>query len=140
MKFIKCRSVTTPHYSTPGSNGLDFYVPDDFAEFCLNPNQVVKIPSGIKVQLPNEYALLATNRSSVGSKGVVVGATLVDSDYRGEIHISLVNSGNEPFIIHPGAKIVQFCYIHIPQVELEEVDEFDDITERGGGGFGSTGV
>ncbi len=102
------------------------------------------IPSGIKADVPQGHALIAFNKSGVAvKKNLYVGASVVDEDYQGEIHINLTNVGREEVEINPGEKIIQFIllpvfYDTIEEVELENL--YAGATTRGEGGFGSTGV
>lgn len=143
MKITLCRDVKRPERGTEESAGLDFFVPEDFPITHLCSGDSVKIPSGIKMALPKGYVGIFMNKSSHGSKGLFSGACVVDSDYRGEVHLDLHYVGNEYFTIKPGMKIVQML---VQRVELERVEvltekAFEAIsnTERGSGGFGSTG-
>ena len=102
------------------------------------------IPSGIKVNVPEGYALIAFNKSGVATKkGLQVGACVVDCGYQGEIHIHLVNVGQEFAQLNPGDKVVQFVLIKLGDPVIQQVSE-DDLYEkesnRGEGGFGSTGT
>ena len=146
MKISKIRNVKTPTRGTTGSAGIDFYVPDDYpSSLCtIEPGDRYFIPSGVKANVPEGFALIAMNKSGVSmKKGLMVGACVVDSDYQGEIHLHLINASNKPVTIEPGDKLTQFLLVpvdHCP-VELVDVDElFDEETTRGSGGFGSTGV
>lgn len=146
MKISKTRDVKTPTRGTPGSAGIDFFVPDDYPnELCeIRPLERFFIPSGIKANVPDGYALIAMNKSGVAlKKGLVVGACVVDSDYQGEIHLHLINTSDKPVRIQPGEKLTQFLLIPVDHCFVEVVNEedlFDDETTRGSGGFGSTGV
>ena len=146
MKIAKIRNVKTPTRGTTGSAGIDFYVPDDYpTSLCtILPGGRYFIPSGIKANVPEGFALIAMNKSGVSmKKGLMVGACVVDSDYQGEIHLHLINTSNNPVTIEPGDKLTQFLLIPVNHcvVDLVDVDElFDEETTRGSGGFGSTGV
>lgn len=139
MKFQKTKKVKTPQYGSPGSAGLDFYVPEGF-NFMLEPGGQAKIPSGIKVELDQDWHLIAFNKSGRAMEGLDVGATVVDSDYRGEIHLHVFNRGWHPFFIEENTKLVQFLLMYVPQTELIEVEDIANDTDRGEGGFGSTGI
>lgn len=157
MKFSKVRDVKSPTRGTSKSAGIDFFVPNFKQSIWLNPHTDVLIPSGIKASIPENHMLMAAEKSGVvtsaeaarkaGRKAkqgafntvVVLGAKIVDEDYQGEIHIHLVNIGNEAVEIKPNTKIAQFILIPVNYDDLEEVDEselFTDKTERGDGGFG----
>ena len=146
MKISKIRNVKTPTRGTIGSAGIDFYVPNDYPNSLrrVAPGERYFIPSGIKANVPEGYALIAMNKSGVAlKKGLMVGACVVDSDYQGEIHLHLVNTGTNDVTIEPGEKLTQFLLIPVDHCPVEVVDEsdlFDDETTRGSGGFGSTGV
>ena len=145
MKLAKIRDVKTPTRGTIGSAGIDFFVPNDYPpDLCyVNPGQRFFIPSGIKANVPEGYALIAMNKSGVAlKKGLMVGACVVDSDYQGEIHLHLVNTSDTPTTIEPGDKLVQFLLIpvkHCPVSVVDVDDLYEDVTTRGSGGFGSTG-
>ena len=146
MKIAKIRNVKTPRRGTDGSAGIDFFVPDDYPhELCeIKPLERFFIPSGIKANVPDGYALIAMNKSGVAlKKGLVVGACVVDSDYQGEIHLHLINTSDKPVRIQPGDKLTQFLLIPVDHCLVEVVNEgdlFEEETNRGSGGFGSTGV
>ena len=146
MKIAKIRNVKTPRRGTEGSAGIDFFVPDDYPNSLrrVEPGERFFIPSGIKANVPAGYALIAMNKSGVAlKKGLMVGACVVDSDYQGEIHLHLVNTSNKAVTIEPGEKLTQFLLIPVDHSLVEVVDPndlFEDETERGAGGFGSTGV
>ena len=148
MKLAKIRDVKTPVRGTAGSAGIDFYIPDDYpqsSELCtVRPGERFFIPSGIKANVPEGYALIAMNKSGVAlKKGLLVGACVVDSDYQGEIHLHLVNVGTRDVTIEPGEKLVQFLLVPVNHCEVSVVSEeslFSMTTDRGAGGFGSTGV
>jgi dUTP pyrophosphatase len=143
IKISKVREVKTPTRGTPGSAGLDFYIPEGFTA-KVSPGSDVCIPSGVRVNVPVGHALIAHNKSGVAlNKKLTVGACVVDEDYQGEIHLHLVNVGSTPVNLEPGEKVVQFLLVPVqyPRVEVVPDKElFYSITERGAGGFGSTGV
>lgn len=143
MQFIKTRDVKTPSRGTPESAGLDFYVPTDFEPILLTQGKSVNIPSGIKMILPKGKIGLFLNKSGIGKGGLLVGAQVIDSDYRGEVHLNIHNVGTYCVMIKPGMKLVQMIITNIdldsPQEVTEEWFEFHSDTIRGEGGFGSTG-
>ena len=142
MKLQKLRNVKTPNRGTASSAGIDFYVPEDFETRVLKPGESVLIPSGIKMQLPRGYALIAFNKSGVAVKqGLSVGACVVDEDYEGEIHLHMINTSEKDQVIATGQKLVQFVLVPVAYFDIEEVEELQPRnTERGAGGFGSTGL
>ena len=144
MKIAKVRSVKTPTRGTSLSAGLDFYTPDDMEEIVLNPGESINIPSGIHAKIPHGYALIAFNKSGIATKKkFLVGACVVDEDYQGEIHLHVINSGKDTQTIIPGQKLVQMILVPVSYDTCEEcsLDSlYTEKTERGTGGFGSTGL
>lgn len=142
MKIAKIRNVKTPTRGTKLSAGIDFFIPDDFPETTLMPHDQIKIGSGIKVSVPKGYALIGYNKGGVAVQGLVLGACLVDEDFQGEIQIHLFNITNNLVVLKPKQKIVQFVLAPVFYDEIEVTSEenlYKEITERGEGGFGSTG-
>jgi dUTP pyrophosphatase len=142
MLIKKVKDVKTPARGTSKSAGLDFFVPNDFEKSKVWPGKSILIPSGIKAQVPEGYALIAFNKSGVATKeGLVVGACVVDEDYEGEIHLHMINVGDKVVDIDPGQKLTQFILIQVNYSDVQAVQEFPDRqSERGSGGFGSTGI
>ena len=144
LKFIRVKNVKQPQRGTPESAGIDFFVPDEFETLGLLPGESCFIPSGIKVNEPAGHALVAFNKSGVAvKKNLHVGACVVDEDYQGEVHLNLTNTGNQLQIIERGDKIVQFILLPVNYanpVEVEPKDLYDETSQRGEGGFGSTGT
>lgn len=141
MKVQRTRNVELPTRGTPGSAGIDFYVPYDmFEAIYLSPGDSVLIPSGIKVEIPKGYALIAFNKSGIAvNKHLYIGACVIDEDYQGEVHIHLTNVGHNSVSIYPGEKIAQFILLPIGYTNIEEVTNLHETpTERGTGAFGST--
>ena len=145
FKFVKVREVASPERGTAQSAGIDFFIPNDtFGAYALSPGQSLKIPSGIKLVIPEGYCLQFVNKSGWGSKGLFVGACLVDSDYRGEVHLDIHNFSQNPISLKAGMKIVQGILLPVPngnpiEIDSEEFSVYEN-TERGSGGFGSTGL
>lgn len=143
LKIKRVRDVKMPTRGTQTSAGIDFYVPNDKAlDMCIAPSQGVLIPSGIKVDIPAGYALIAFNKSGIATKrGFQVGACVVDEDYQGEVHIHLTNISGRDQLIESGEKIVQFLLLPVEYCAIEEVESIhEQETIRGAGGFGSTGL
>jgi len=142
MKVQKIRQVKTPNRGTDQSAGIDFFVPEDYSTTALQPGESVLIPSGIKAQVPAGYALIAFNKSGVATKqGLSVGACCVDEDYEGEIHLHMINTSSTIQTISTGQKLVQFILLPVSYAEVQEVTELKPRnTQRGAGGFGSTGL
>jgi dUTP pyrophosphatase len=144
MEFTKVRDVKSPTRGTNESAGIDFYVPNDYNEFTIKPGESVLIPSGIKIKLFYGQVGLFLNKSGVGVKGVLVGAQVVDSDYRGEVHLNVHNVSNKELTFKPGQKLVQMLIMDVKlpipfELTNESYSLYED-TERGSGGFGSTGA
>jgi dUTP pyrophosphatase len=142
MKITKIRNVKTPARGTGKSAGIDFFIPEDFKYTILSPGEDVLIPSGIKANVPAGYMLMAGNKSGVATKNKLIkGAEIVDEDYTGEIHIHVINVGKINTILEPGKKLIQFILVPVSYEDVEVVDQLDEKeTERGAGGFGSTGT
>ena len=130
-----------PAYATPGSAGLDLRACID-APLTLAPGSTHLIPTGLAIHLadPN-YAAVILPRSGMGHKhGIVLGTLvgLIDSDYQGQLMISTWNRGSTEFVLNPMERLAQLVIVPVLQVGFNVVDEFDS-SERGAGGFGSTG-
>ncbi len=130
-----------PNYATPGSAGLDLRACLDEA-LSLNPGETKLIPTGMAMHLADPgYAAMILPRSGLGHKhGVVLGnlVGLIDSDYQGQLMVSLWNRGHEPFTVQPFERIAQMVIVPVVQAAFNLVDDFD-ASHRGEGGFGSTG-
>jgi dUTP pyrophosphatase len=111
------------------------------AALTLAPGDIRLIPCGFSMAIPHGYEAQMRPRSGLASKH---GVTLInapgtiDSDYRGEVHVPLINHGRAPFVVERGMRIAQMLIVPVPMVEIVEVDELDE-TARGEGGFGHTG-
>jgi dUTP pyrophosphatase len=131
-----------PAYGTPGAAGLDLRACIE-ATAIIQPGQTLLAPSGIAIHLDDPgYAAIVIPRSGLGAKhGIVLGnlVGLIDSDYQGQIFVSLWNRGQTPFTLEPMERIAQLVVVPVQQVQLNIVDEFV-ASERGEGGFGSTGT
>ena len=144
MKISKIRDVKTPTRGTSKSAGIDFFVPNDYPGLILAPSDSVLIPTGIKADIPTGYMLTAFKKSGVATKQLLIkGAEVCDEDYQGEIHIHVINVGSVDQLITPGQKLIQFVLVPVFYDTIEEVP-FEELysveTERGVGGFGSTGT
>lgn len=130
-----------PHYATPGSAGLDLRACIE-TPITLEPGQTVLVPTGLAIHLEDPgHAALILPRSGLGHKhGIVLGnlVGLIDSDYQGQLMISTWNRGVSTFTLNPFERLAQLVVVPVVQVEFNLVDEFAD-SERGAGGFGSTG-
>lgn len=143
MNIFKSRDVKTPERGTPGSAGIDFFVPERQGA-TITPKGSANIPSGIHVKIPKGHVLIAFNKSGVAlKKDLIVGACVIDEDYQGEIHLHVMNIGRSPQFIGPGDKLVQFVLLPVVYSKVEDLGSLEalyggHITERGKGGFGST--
>lgn len=130
-----------PQYATPGSAGLDLRA-CIAAPMTLKPGETNLVPSGIAIHIEDSgYAALVLPRSGLGHKhGIVLGnlVGLIDSDYQGQIFVSVWNRGHTEFTMQPMERIAQLIIVPVAQVEFNIVDEFSE-SSRGEGGFGSTG-
>ena len=128
-----------PSYSSPGAAGMDVVAAEDCE---LAPGQRHAVATGFRVAIPDGYEIQVRPRSGLAFKhGISVPNTpgTIDSDYRGELKILLINHGSEIFVIRRGERIAQLVPAAVTRAMFDEVDELDD-THRGAGGFGSTGV
>lgn len=144
MKIVKVRNVKSPTRGTRLSAGLDFYIPEDFGTKQVWPGESINIPSGIRARVPRGCALIMFNKSGIATKyQLQVGACVIDEDYQGEIHLHVMNVGKEVVILKPGMKLVQGLVMPVFYVGMEVLESEDELfpqsTERGHGGFGSTG-
>lgn len=129
--------VQDPNRATSGSGGFDLY---STVRVDIPPGCNAKIGTGIKMAIPEGWVGIICPRSGVAAKSrVVPGARIIDSDYRGEIFIDLHNRGQDTFEVLKGERYVQIIFVPV-NTNMEYVDSLDDVTERGEGGFGSTGV
>nr|WP_315486189.1 dUTP diphosphatase [uncultured Undibacterium sp.] len=130
-----------PAYGTPGSAGLDLRACIDEA-ITIQPGETVLIPTGLAIHIGDSgYAAMILPRSGMGHKnGIVLGnlVGLIDSDYQGQLMISTWNRGQNAFTLNPMERLAQLIIVPVLQVGFNIVEEFGD-SERGEGGFGSTG-
>ncbi len=130
-----------PSYATEGSAGLDLRAMLD-EPLTLNPGETKLIKTGLAIHLADPgYAALILPRSGLGHKhGIVLGnlVGLIDSDYQGELMVSTWNRGTAPFTIEPMERIAQLVIVPVVQMQMNIVDDFE-ASDRGAGGFGSTG-
>jgi dUTP pyrophosphatase len=130
-----------PAYATPGSAGLDLRACID-TPLTLEPGSTHLIPTGLAIHIADSaYAAMILPRSGLGHKhGIVLGnlVGLIDSDYQGELMVSTWNRGNASFTLNPMERLAQLVIVPVLQVAFNVVEEFTE-SERGSGGFGSTG-
>ncbi len=129
-----------PEYKTEGSSGMDLYAAID-KEITLKPLERVLVPTGIKIEIPNEYEAQIRARSGLSVKhGITLinAVGTVDADYRGEVCVGLVNLSNEEYTIKPDDRIAQMVIAKVEKAQIEVTTELA-TSARGEGGFGSTG-
>ena len=141
VKVVNRSGQPLPAYATPLSAGVDLRAALD-APVVLAPLGRALVPTGLYMQIPAGFEGQVRPRSGLAAKkGVTVLNTpgTIDADYRGEIKVILVNLSDTPFTVEPGERIAQMVFARCEQAQFEEVEALDE-TERGAGGFGSTGV
>ncbi|WOE32989.1 MULTISPECIES: dUTP diphosphatase [unclassified Acinetobacter] len=130
-----------PTYATTGSAGLDLRACVDEA-ISIEPGQTILVKTGLAIYIQDvNFAGLILPRSGLGHKhGIVLGnlVGLIDSDYQGELMVSVWNRSQSTFVLEPGERLAQYVLVPVVQAEFEQVEEFV-ATERGAGGFGHTG-
>lgn len=144
LKIKRLREeAVMPFYATPGAAAMDLTAVCPGGSITLAPMERALIPTGIAIELPDAgHVALLFARSSLGVKrglSLPNGVGVIDSDYRGEIHVALVNLSGEPAEICTGERIAQLAVMPVTQVVPVEVQELGQ-TQRGEGGFGSTGL
>jgi dUTP pyrophosphatase len=135
------RELPLPAYATPGSAGMDLLAAID-ADVVLQPGARELVPTGLAIELPEGVEAQVRPRSGLAAKnGVTVlnAPGTIDSDYRGEIKVILVNLGQEPFRVTRGMRIAQMIVARHERAELIETETLSETT-RGAGGYGSTGL
>ncbi len=142
LKIIHSRiRQSMPSYATKGSAGLALRACIEHTQ-TIQPSETIMIPTGIAIHIDNAYyAALILPRSGLGHKhGIVLGnlVGLIDSDYQGQLLVSCWNRSKEPFILNPMERVAQLVIVPVVQADFHIVDEFTE-TDRGEGGFGSTG-
>lgn len=143
LKVLDARMAEQiPSYATPGSAGLDLRACLD-APVTLEPGQTFLVPTGLAIHINDpSLAAIILPRSGLGHKhGIVLGnlVGLIDSDYQGQLMVSCWNRGQTAFVIQPLERIAQLVLVPVVQAAFRRVDDFADASQRGEGGFGSTG-
>ena len=134
------QGVPLPTRMTAGAAGMDICAAVD-ATVVIAPGEIFLVPCGFAMAIPDGYEAQVRPRSGLASK---FGVTLInspgtiDADYRGQVHVPLINHGKQPFTVERGTRIAQMLILPVPVVQMVEVDTLDD-TARGHGGFGHTG-
>jgi dUTP pyrophosphatase len=143
VHIMKCGEISgvLPAYATTGSAGMDITAALS-EQLILEPGAIVMIPTGIAIALPQGFECQVRSRSGLAAKHGIFALNApgtIDSDYRGEIKVILANSGKASYAIQPGERIAQLVIARYETVQWELVDSLNE-TERGTGGFGSTGT
>ena len=135
------KEVPLPKYETSGSSGMDLAANIN-ANIDINPGKTAIIPTGLALSIPKGFEVQIRPRSGLAAKqkiSVLNTPGTIDADYRGEIKVILINLGQETFKVEKGLRIAQMVVCPVVQAQLKEVDDLSE-TERGKGGFGSTGT
>lgn len=141
VKIVKNNPFNLPAYETKGSAGVDLQAHLENT-IVLKPMERALVPTGLFIEIPEGYEAQVRARSGLAIKNgisLVNGIGTIDSDYRGEIKVILINLGDKEFIINNGDRIAQMVFIKHEQASFELVEVLGD-TERGAGGFGHTGI
>lgn len=129
-----------PKYHSTEAAGFDLSASID-KNIIIKPGEIVKISAGLAWEIPSGFATFIYARSGLGTKGLTLANSVgvIDSDYRGEILVALINQSSNEFTIEPGMRIAQAIIMPVVQAEIEEAEELSE-TARGTGGHGSTGL
>lgn len=141
VRIKRLKNVPMPAYATSGSAAMDLSAAID-ESLVLEPGKRILVPTGIAVAVPEGFEMQLRPRSGLAIKhGISLLNTpaTIDSDYRGEIIVIMINLGEEPFTIEPGMRICQMMVLPYPKVTWQEVDSLDE-TDRGEKRFGSSGI
>ena len=135
------KEVSLPKYETSGSSGMDLSANID-SDVNIEPGNSAIIPTGLAISIPKGFEVQIRPRSGLAAKqkiSVLNTPGTIDADYRGEIKVILINLNDKVFTVEKGLRIAQMVVCPVVQAKLEEVSELND-TDRGKGGFGSTGI
>lgn len=141
IKVVNTSGLPLPSYQTEHAAGFDLLAAVE-QDVTIMPSERAIIPTGLKIELPEGYELQIRGRSGLAAKSGIMlanGVGTIDTDYRGEIGIILLNTSKEPFTVHRGDRIAQGIVAQFEQASWIEVNELSE-TSRGAGGFGSTGT
>ena len=140
VKIVNKSTYECPFYATEKSAGMDLKA-NITEPITLGPLERAMVPTGLFIALPDGTEAQVRPRSGLAAKhgiSVLNAPGTIDADYRGEVKVILVNLSNEPFVVNPGERIAQMIVARYEKVEWDEVETLDE-TDRGEGGFGSTG-
>ena len=135
------KNIELPKYETNGSSGMDLSANIE-KNIKIEPGKTSIIPTGISVSIPKNFEIQIRSRSGLAAKSqisVLNSPGTIDADYRGELKVILINLSNETFVVEKGTRIAQIVLCPIVKANFKEVDSLDN-TDRGTGGFGSTGL
>lgn len=141
IKIKLTRNASAPEYATSGAAAVDLRAANEDT-ITIAPGERMLIPTGIAMSIPQGLVGIIAARSGIAcKKGITLSNSIgvIDSDYRGEIGVSLFNTSNEPFSVSFGDRIAQMMFIPVAKAAFTLCDSLDE-TERGEGGFGSTGI
>ena len=134
------KEISLPKYETAGSSGMDLAA-NTTSNINIDPGKTAIIPTGLALSVPKGFEVQIRPRSGLAAKkkiSVLNTPGTIDSDYRGEIKVILINQGQETFKVEKGLRIAQMVVCPVVQAQIKEVEDLSE-TERGKGGFGSTG-
>ena len=140
-RLASAQGLALPAYMTPGAAGMDLYAAL-LEDVLIQPGDIVLVPTGLEVAIPEGFEGQVRPRSGLAVKhGISLPNTpaTIDADYRGEIRVPLINLGREAFRVSRGMRIAQLVVAPVARVTWDEVDTLP-VTDRGGGGFGHSGV
>lgn len=126
-----------PKRGTKHAAGFDLYAAEEF-DALIHEEQTVRIQTGLAFEIPEGYVGVVYSRSSTALKGLIITPLLVDADYRGPVYITVKNTSGKPYVVHNGDRLAQMRIEELVPTEFEWTDELSE-TERGTGGYGSTG-
>ena len=135
------KNIELPKYETNGSSGMDLSANIE-KQIKIEPGKTSIIPTGISVSIPKNFEIQIRSRSGLAAKSqisVLNSPGTIDADYRGELKVILINLSNKTFVVDRGTRISQMVLCPIVKAKFKEVDNLED-TDRGTGGFGSTGL
>lgn len=141
QRLPHARELPLPRYASASAAGMDVYAA--IAGPCtLAPGAIERVPTGLVLEVPEGFEMQVRPRSGLAARhgvSVVNAPGTIDSDYRGEVIVALVNHGTDPFVVERGMRIAQLVLARVPRVEWEEAESLS-ATPRGDGGFGHTGL
>ncbi|GAN63931.1 deoxyuridine 5'-triphosphate nucleotidohydrolase [Acetobacter indonesiensis NRIC 0313] len=141
QRLAHAQDLPLPSYATAGAAGMDLIAAVQ-ESLTLHPGGRALVPTGLRIALPPGYELQVRPRSGLAFKNGIIlpnSPGTIDEDYRGEVGVIMLNAGDQPFVITRGMRIAQAVVAPVERVSWDECDELDE-TERGTGGFGSTGT